>query len=346
MALRIRSRIVSLLDRTGVIELAVRAQKVVPFPFLRIVGYHRIGEPSVVAKDTDEGVVDVTAHDFERHIAFVAGRFDVVDVQRLRRWFVEREPLPKNPALITFDDGYRECFDVALPVLERHGVSGVFFVSTDHVSRRRAFWWDRIAYLFKKTTKMRATLDYPKPLALDLGSAAGRERALDDTLSVVKCTFGLDLDRYLDDLARALDVSWSADDERRVADDTLMTWDELREMRRRGMNVESHTATHRILQTLSDGELARELTTSKSTLEAELGEPICAIAYPSGRAVGQHTPIGRAVRAAGYDLGFSGSGVCRLGRSTDPLDLRRISVDLHVPESTYRAAVVLPPLVF
>lgn len=349
MGLRIRSRVLSLLDRVGAIELAVRAQRVVPFPFLRIVGYHRIGEPGVVAKDTDEGVVDVTKRDFERHIAFVAGRFDVIDVQRLRRWFVEREPLPKNPALITFDDGYRECFDVALPVLERHGVPGVFFVSTDHVTRRRAFWWDRIAYLFKKTAKARATLDYSTgdgPLVLELATASGRERALDDTLGIVKRTFGLDIDRYLDDLARALGVPWTADDERRIADDTIMTWDQLREMRRRGMNVESHTATHRILQTLSEEELVRELTTSKGTLEAELGEAICAIAYPSGRAVGQHTPIGRAVRAAGYDLGFSGSGVCRLGASTDPLDLRRISVDLHEPESTYRAAVVLPPLVF
>jgi Polysaccharide deacetylase len=110
--------------------------------------------------------------------------------------------------------------------------------------------------------------------------------------------------------------------------------------------VESHTATHRVLQTLSDEELERELVESKRTLEAELDEPIRAIAYPTGVGVGQHTKIGRAVRAAGYDLGFSGNGLCRLGETTDPLDLRRVGVDLHVPEAYFRACVVLPPLGF
>ena len=73
---------------------------------------------------------------------------------------------------------------------------------------------------------------------------------------------------------------------------------------------------------------------------------IRAIAYPTGIGVGQHTKIGRAVREAGYELGFSGNGLCRLGKTTDPLDLRRVGVDLHVPEAYFRACVVLPPLGF
>lgn len=325
--------------------LAVRAQRVIPLPWLPIVGYHRIGEPSVVARETDEGVVDVTAEDFERHVAFVARSFDVVGVDALRRYFVENAPLPKNPALITFDDGYRECFDIALPILRRHGVPGVFFVSTDHVSRRKVFWWDRIAYLFKKTAvRARVELEYPQHTVLDL--AADRAGALDAALTIVKRTFGLDLDRYLEELAKRLDVPWTAADEERISDDTLMTWDQLRELRRAGMDVQSHTATHRILQTLSDDELRRELVESKQAIESELDEPVCAIAYPSGRAVGQHTKIGRFVREAGYDLGFSGSGVCRRDRATDPLDIRRVSVDLHVPEAYFRACVVAPPLGF
>ena len=325
--------------------LAIRAKRVLPLPWLPIVGYHRIGDPEVVARETDEGVVDVTVDDFERHVAFVAQSFEVIGVDRLRRYFVEKAPLPKNAALITFDDGYRECFDIALPILRRHGATGVFFVSTDHVTRRRVFWWDRIAYLFKRsTTKTRVEIDYPTRVVFDL--ANDLLRAKDDALTIVKRTFGLDLERYLDGLARALDVPWTEADEARIADDTLMSWDHLRALRKAGMDVQSHTATHRILQTLGGEELKRELVDSKRTLEAELDEPICAIAYPSGRAVGQHTKIGRAVSEAGYELGFSGSGVCRLGAKTDPLDLRRVSVDLHIPEAYFRACVTLPPLGF
>lgn len=327
------------------LDLATRVQRFMPLPYLPILGYHRIGDPAVVARDTDEGVVDVTADDFERHISFVAENYEVVGLNALRRYFAERVPLPKHAALITFDDGYRECFDVALPILRRHGVTAVFFVSTDHVTRRKVFWWDRIAYLFKRSTKKtRVEIEYPKRIVLDL--SADLARAVDDALSVVKRTYGLDIERYLEDLSTALEVRWSASDEERISEATLMTWDHLRELRRAGMEVQSHTATHRVLQTLSDEELRRELVDSKRAIEAELDEPICAIAYPSGYAVGQHTKLGRAVREAGYELGFAGSGVCRLGEKTDPLDLRRVSVDLHVPEATFRARVLLPPLGF
>jgi peptidoglycan/xylan/chitin deacetylase (PgdA/CDA1 family) len=327
-----RLRLISLLDRAGVLGLATRAQRVLPLPFLRITGYHRIGDPKIVARDTDEGVVDVTAADFERHVAFLAENFNIIDIATLRRHFLEHTPLPKNPALITFDDGYRECLDVALPVLRRHAATGVFFVSTDHVAQRKAFWWDRIAYLFKRSKRTTVAIEYPNAITVDLEHA----------LTIVKRTYALDLERYLDGLARALDVPWTDAVEKRIAEETLMSWADLRALRDAGMDVQSHTATHRILQTLSDEELERELVSSKRTLEAELDEEICAIAYPSGRPVSQHTKIGRAVRRAGYDLGFSGSGVCLLGKRTDPLDLRRISVDIHAPDAFYRACVVLP----
>lgn len=137
-------------------------------------------------------------------------------------------------------------------------------------------------------------------------------------------------------------MPWSEEEEKRLTDEGLITWDQAREMRSAGMDIQSRTATHRILQTVSDDDLDRELALSKRALETELGESICSIAYPSGVGVGQHTKIGRAVRKAGYDIGFSGGGVCRLGKHTDPLDLRRISIDLSVPEAAYRAAVVVP----
>lgn len=333
----LRAKVATLLDRSGALGLATRA----PLPFLRIVGYHRIGDPKVCARETDEGVVDITAEGFERHVAFLAERFEVVGIEALRRYFVEGVALPKNAAVITFDDGYRECFDVGFPVLRRFGVPGVFFVSTEHVTRRRAFWWDRIAYLVKKSTKATARIDYPEVATLDL--ANGRAHAIDAALSIVKRTFGLDVERFLEGLARALDVPWSDADERRLADATLMTWDHLREMKRAGMDIESHSATHRVLSTLSPKELEDELVGSKRAIEAELDAPICSIAYPNGGGVGRDTPIGRAVQAAGYDLGFAGGGICRLDKAPDPFDIRRISVDIDAPQAYWRACVVLPP---
>lgn len=338
-AVGIRWRVGKLLDRTGVVRLGTHA----PLPFLRILGYHRLGDPAVVARETDEGVVDATASEFARQMEFVAKRFDVIGLDALRRHFAVGAPLPKRPTLVTFDDGYRECFDVAFPILQKLAIPAVFFVSTDHVTERRAFWWDRIAYLVKKSAKARASIEFPHAVTFDL--ANDRAGALEAALGVVKRTAGLDLERYLDELARGLGVPWTSADEARMADATIMTWDQGRAMLRAGMAIESHSASHRVLQMLSDAELAHELAHSKRTLERELDTPITAIAYPNGGSLGSHTRIGRAVRAAGYDLGFSGNGVCRIGRA-DPLDLRRISFEVGVPDSYYRACVVFPPVGF
>jgi peptidoglycan/xylan/chitin deacetylase (PgdA/CDA1 family) len=71
------------------------------------------------------------------------------------------------------------------------------------------------------------------------------------------------------------------------------------------MDVASHTCTHRVVQTLGDAALLRELEESKQRLEAELDRPVRALAYPVGQAARYEPRIRDAVRATGYELAFS-----------------------------------------
>jgi peptidoglycan/xylan/chitin deacetylase (PgdA/CDA1 family) len=80
-----------------------------------------------------------------------------------------------------------------------------------------------------------------------------------------------------------------------------MTWDELRALAERGVEVGSHTVTHAHLTTLGDGELARELRDSRERLEAELARPCRFLAYPYGEEDGR---VRRAARDAGYEAAF------------------------------------------
>src|SRR5438552_4144362 len=123
----LRTRLISVLDTVGVLELAMAVRKYVRLPYLPIVTYHRLGVPKTNARDLDEGVVDATKESFERHIELLMRRFTLLGVEDLRLHFLEKRPLPKNPALITFDDGYRECHDIALPILKRAGAKAAFF---------------------------------------------------------------------------------------------------------------------------------------------------------------------------------------------------------------------------
>ena len=336
----LRTKAISLLDKTGVLDLAMFARRFVSLPYLPILTYHRIGSPG---GELDDGVVDASREEFEKQVATLAKSFNVVGIDELRAYVVDRKPLPKNPAVISFDDGYRECEEIAVPVLKKHGVKGIFFISTDHMNDRKVFWWDRASFLVKRSHKARIEVEYPERKVYDL--SAGKQKVINDILMTIKTTYALDVETYLQTLGSELDVSWGPDDEKRITDEVLMTWDGVRAMRKAGMDVQSHTRSHRVLQTLTPSDLESELVGSKKMLEKQLGEPICAIAYPVGYSITSDRAIMAAVRSAGYDIGFSnGTG---LGKHTaDPLDLQRLSVDPDLPHSYFRASVTVPRLAY
>lgn len=341
----LRTRLISVLDGIGALELAMAARKFVRLPYLPIVTYHRLGDPAQNARDLDETVVDATKADFERQVDLLMRRFTLLGTEDLRMHFLEKRPLPKNPALITFDDGYRECHDIALPILKRAGAKAIFFISTDHVTDRKAFWWDRTNYLVKRSTKSRIEVDYPRHAVYDL--TTNRAKVVTRMLDVIKETFALDVERYLQMLGTALGVPWGPEDDRRITEQVLMTWDEVRAMRKAGMDVASHTRTHRVLQTLPAEDLREELVGSRRILEEQLDEEVRAIAYPVSLSEGEHDEIFSAVRNAGYDLGFSTScGLGPLGEKTNPLDIQRIWVDPNLSHSYFRAAVAVPHLTY
>ena len=133
-----------------------------------------------------------------------------------------------------------------------------------------------------------------------------------------------------------------------------MTWDHLRALSRAGMDVESHSRNHRVLQTLDAAGLRDELEGSKLDLEQELGRPIRAIAYPVGRRISHVAMIRDAVHAAGYRVGYSnGSGATRIWprplsgvMTTDRFDVRRVSTDREMSDAMYFTQIAVPRLAY
>ncbi|HZU81496.1 MAG TPA: polysaccharide deacetylase family protein, partial [Polyangiaceae bacterium] len=282
----------------------------------------------------------------DTQLAFVTRWFRPVGLPEVLAFARGGGRLPNDPVLVTFDDGYRDNHDVARPILERHGVRATFFVATDYVDRRRLYWWDRIALVVKRSSRDALEIDYPARVRLPLDGAAARREAVRRLQRIVKDCVGLDLERFLDGLEQGAGVSLAAEEVRRLVDDTIMTWEHVVALRRAGMDVQSHTQTHRVLQTLEPSELAGELRGSRDLLERVLGEPVRAISYPVGRSLKAAPVVRRAVADAGYELGFSnGTGVDRL-RRFDPFDARRVSMDAAMSDAFFRAMLAIPTLAY
>lgn len=337
-----RERVAGLLHKAGALGAMMQLRRYVSIPTISILTYHHISE-SEPGYPYDPDVADATPTQFRRQLETLARYSTIIGVDELIR-AVEGAPLPKNPVMITFDDGYRSCHDVALPILRAVGVRATFFISTAYISERRLYWWEQIALLLSQSKVKRATLTYPKPVDLDVADPKSRNVLT----AIIKDTAQLDLVRFLDELSRALKVDWTPETERDYADGLIMTWDQIRALARAGMDVESHTRRHRVLQTLAPEQLSDELTGSRVELEAQLGRPVRALAYPVGRKI-PDPHIRKAITDAGYKVGMTNaSGVNRFwpGKRIDPYDVRRLSTDRTMSDAMYFTQVALPRLAY
>lgn len=323
-----------------------------PAPVLTIVTYHHIAEydPS---STYDPEIADATPAQFRRQMETLARYGTPIGVDELIA-AVEGAPLPKNPVMVTFDDGYRSCYETALPILREVGVRATFFVATSFVTERRLYWWERISLLLGQATRKTAVITYPHTIALDLDDASTQKKTRNKLTDVVKNTQELDVDRFLDELGAALGVAWNLEIEARHSDTMIMTWDQVLGLARAGMDVESHGRRHRVLQTLDAATLEDELVGSRKDLEAKLGRPVRVIAYPVGRRINGEQHIRDALAAAGYQIGMSNaSGVNRWLppslRSLAPIDrfdLRRLSTDREMSHAMYFTQVAVPQLAY
>jgi peptidoglycan/xylan/chitin deacetylase (PgdA/CDA1 family) len=336
----VRNNFLAWMDRVGALTALMHLRARRPAQALPILAYHRVFDvPPGYPFDT--GVIDCTPAAFDEQMATLRRHFSVVGIDEVLA-FVAGEPLPPNPVMITFDDGYVDNHNLALPILRRHGIRAVFFVSSGNLVERRLFWWDRIAYLLSNATVPVARLEYPAPLVFDL-CPAHRGRALATALRIVKSQYDLDLDRFLDELGAALEVPWDAAVERRLADGLLMTWDQVRALERAGMEIGSHTRTHRVLHTLRPGPAAAELGDSKAEIEAHIAGRVRAIAYPVGGSLRGMPSITRAVAAAGYAAGFTmTSRLNRVDEPRDPFDVHRIAMHTDLVRTRFRARLTVP----
>ena len=126
-------------------------------------------------------------------------------------------------------------------------------------------------------------------------------------------------------------------DEERLAAQGLVNgtldWDELADLERRGIRVESHGISHRPLADLEVDEAAREITISKLRLEEKLGRPVRAFSYVKGSEA-HYRPVHLSlIRQTGYDVAFTSISGAN-SPSTDPLQLHRYNVEPY-PARTF-----------
>lgn len=300
-----------------------------------ILNYHRIGEPN--ASPLDRHLFSATAADFEQQVAFLVRNFEVIGLSDLGTALRDSRG---RFVMITFDDGYRDNFTTAFPILKSYGATATFFIATGFLDRPSVPWWDELAWMIRTTTRSCLPANEWLPNSMSLADA-DRKSAFARVLAIWK-SMGTDLTgEFLSFLADELGTGRCPES---LATDLWMTWDMLREMQSRGMSFGAHTVTHPILANATGDRQDWEISESRRRLEAELGRPIDAFSYPNGLSSSFNELTRAALRSHQFRWAFCHAGrYCAPGRN-DAFALARSPIETDIDLPMFRAITTLPQL--
>ncbi len=276
---------------------------------LSILIYHR-----VLAQPDPLFPHELDAARFERQLALVKECFRLVPLRDGLRGLREGT-LPARAACITFDDGYADNAEIALPILQRHGAPATFFVASGFLDGGR-MWNDTVIELVRRAP---ATVDLTRAGfgMLQLDTVAQRRAAIGALLDQLKYLPLAARQERVDQLCELVPVA--------LPDDLMMRSAQVRQLHAAGMEIGGHTVRHPILARLDAAAARREIADGKDALEGLIGAPLRSFAYPNGKPgqdyLAEHA---RMARELGFEAALTTSWGAA-GPASDPFQLPRFT---------------------
>jgi peptidoglycan/xylan/chitin deacetylase (PgdA/CDA1 family) len=258
---------------------------------------------------------DPDAAEFDQMISWLKRWFNVLPLDQAISRLTEHS-LPPRAAAITFDDGYADNYAVAMPILQRHGLTATFFVATGYLDGGR-MWNDTLIGAVRHCSKERLDLSEKGLGVHGLSSADAVRQAILSILKEVKYRDPEERRKTVDYVAMVSGAT--------LPPDLMMTSQQVQIMRRAGMSIGAHTVTHPILSRLAPEEVRSEVAESKWFLESLLQERIGLFAYPNGQPdVDYRASDAEIVRSLGFDAAVTTAIGVADGRS-DLMQLPRFT---------------------
>lgn len=250
--------------------------------------------------------------------------FDIVDLDTaLERTSTPMRRQRKPFAVLTFDDGYRDNGEHALPVLERHGAPFTSYVTTGFAERTARLWWRELELCVAAADQLDVDLGTQR-LRLAAATDAEKNRAFATLYQHLR---GGPEERLLDVIAalcRAHGI-----DGRALVEEMCMDFDAIGALAAHPLcTIGAHTLTHPMLAKHDAASARRELAESRRILAARIGRPVNHVAYP----VGDPTSAGSREFGMARDIGYASGVTTRPGmifaaHAAHPTALPRLSIN-------------------
>ena len=279
-------------------------------PNLQILTYHRVNG------ERDPFFPALPIEVFEDQMRHLARWYHICALdEALER--IRCGDLPDNAVAITFDDGYKDNYLHAFPVIKSLSLPMTIFLATDAIGTGVTLWHDRVFSAFRDTKRSKMEGFEKTVEGLPLSTIPERLFAMGKVLSALRQLNEAERNSRINLLCEVLEVN-----ERVVDNELMLSWDNVRAMHRDRVSFGSHTASHPILSRLSREETENQVERSCAEIQRHLGERPALFAYPNGTRVDFTAMTKDVLKAAGFKCAVTTEfGVNEAG--ADPFELKR-----------------------
>jgi peptidoglycan/xylan/chitin deacetylase (PgdA/CDA1 family) len=180
-------------------------------------------------------------------------------------------------AALTFDDGFRDTLDVALPILRRHGAPATVYCVPGYASRSAPLWWVDLEEAIRKLPRIGMKIG-AEAISLPAITPSEKTKAFEAVYWRLRALPESDLRACIAALA-----AQAGHDSRACVEKLCLDWNGLSQLAADPLvTIGAHTMTHPRLATLSPDEARTEMAGSRDALRNGLGVPIRHFAYPVG----------------------------------------------------------------
>ena len=291
-----------------------------PFSPFSVLLYHRVnpaGDPYFPALSVEA---------FEAQIKYLAENFHVAALADIVGRITRREEIDPFTIAISFDDGYKDNYLYAHPVLRKYRLPATIFVATDFIGSDRMMWNDRLAWAFRHTERDELVMECGgQKYFFHLGTETDKIRSLSAILERLKALPEEEKADVLETLMEQLG------EPKRQPEPMMLSWEEVRTMAAQGWEIGSHTASHVILTRIPEAQATTEVSRSKTILEQKLQNCVAFFAYPNGKRADFSPTTKRLLREVGYRAAATTLGSLN-NPDVDPFEISRVSVwQEHLP---------------
>jgi peptidoglycan/xylan/chitin deacetylase (PgdA/CDA1 family) len=291
-----------------------------------IITYHRFA--------ANDAPISTRVSTFAEQLDYLQDHYRVIALSELADYLQKGREVPPGLAVITVDDGYRDFYELAFPMLRRRGLPATLFVVSGFVDGETWLWTDKLRYLTQKTESrifdaaiFEAAIHGRRFTSQVSGS---RLEASARISAVLKSLPDESKDLAIKRIADSLGVELP---ERAPEQYAALSWDQIKEIAAAGIEIGSHTTTHPILVRVDRDRVRQELGGSKARLESVIGRKIDLFCYPNGD---WNSDVRSEVARAGYRCAVTTeSGLNGVG--SDPMTLKRVPAEhdiAHFAQST------------